>query len=99
MAKQEEIVSKTGFVIYHDGYSNEGKSWSLTGSPKGAYRFRDYESAYDVEEHLKEKIEPQEGMQWDSESGQMWAYFPDKESAVSYLKRIEDYFEKALSIL
>jgi hypothetical protein len=38
-------------------------------------------------------------MQWDSEFGQMWAYFPDKESAVSYLKRIEDYFEKAVSIL
>jgi hypothetical protein len=29
----------------------------------------------------------------------MWAYFPDKRSAVNYLKKIEKYFEKAVSIL
>jgi hypothetical protein len=99
MAKQEEIVSKTGFLIYNDGYSNNGKSWSLTGSPKGAYRFRDYDSAYDVEEHLKEKVGSPANITWDSESCQMWAYFPDKESAVDYLEKIEAYFEKALAVI
>jgi len=99
MAKQEEIVSKTGFLIYNDGYNNNGKSWSLTGSPKGIYRFRDYECAYDVQDHLKEKVGSPEGIKWDSEYCQMWAYFPDKRSAVNYLKKIEKYFEKAVSIL
>jgi hypothetical protein len=99
MKKQEEIVSKVGFLIYNDGYSNNGKSWSLTGSPKGVYRFRDYDSAYDVEEHLKEKVGSPECIKWDSESCQMWAYFPDKKSAVAYFNKIEKYFEKAVSIL
>jgi hypothetical protein len=29
----------------------------------------------------------------------MWAYFPDKKSAVAYFNKIEKYFEKAVSIL
>jgi hypothetical protein len=29
----------------------------------------------------------------------MWAYFPDKKSAVAYLKKIEKYFEKALTVI
>ena len=99
MKKQEEIVSKTGFVIYNDGYSNNGKSWSLTGSPKPEYRFRDYERAYDVEDHLKEKVGSPENITWDSESCQMWAYFPDKRSAVGYLKKIEKYLDSVKELV
>jgi hypothetical protein len=29
----------------------------------------------------------------------MWAYFPDKKSAVAYLEKIEAYFEKALAVI
>lgn len=99
MKKQEEIVSKTGFVIYHDGYSNEGKSWSLTGSPNKEYRFRDYDSAYDIQDHLKEKVGTMQNMQWDSESCQLWAYFPNKKVAVTYLKKIEKYLEEVKALV
>jgi len=29
----------------------------------------------------------------------MWAYFPDKESAVAYLEKIETYFENVLAVI
>lgn len=92
---QNEIVSHTGLVLYGWDFNDNGKlKWSLGGGLKKDYCFREYNSYYDIEEMLVEKIGKVQGMDCDSESGMLCIYFKDKRSAVAYLKKAEKYLDK-----
>ena len=93
--KPNEIVSHTGLMLYGWDFKDDGKlKWSLGGRLKPEYCFREYNSYYDIEEMLVEKIGKVEGMDCDSESGMLCIYFKDKRSAVAYLKKTEKYLDK-----
>lgn len=91
--RKNEFKSHTGFQV--NGWEYNGKMlWSLGGSPKPEYRFREYTCAYDVEEMLIEKIGKVKGMSTDSEYCMLCIYFKDKRSALAYLQKIEKYLDK-----
>jgi hypothetical protein len=88
-SKTGEILSVTGFVVYEmDG---ENPYWFLGGFPKKEFQFRNYESAYDVEEMLKEKVPLPADADCDSEFCMLCIYFKSKDSALDYLKKVQDY--------
>ena len=93
--KPNEIISHTGLMLYGWDFNDDGKlKWSLGGGLKKEYCFREYNSYYDIEEMLIEKIGKVEGMECDSESGMLCIYFKDKRSAVAYLAKTEKYLDK-----
>jgi len=97
--KPNEIISHTGLMLYGWDFNDDGKlKWSLGGGLKEEYRFREYNSYYDIEEMLVEKIGKVTGMVCDSESGMLCIYFKDKRSAVAYLAKTEKYLDKLKSM-
>ena len=93
--KPNEIISHTGLMLYGWDFNDDGKlKWSLGGGLKKEYCFREYNSYYDIEEMLIEKIGKVAGMECDSESGMLCIYFKDKRSAVAYLAKTEKYLDK-----
>jgi len=92
--KKDTFMSHTGFFVESFNLDENKKQWFLGGFPLPAYRFREYNSAYDVEEMLIEKIGKVEGMTPDSEFCILCLYFKTKAGAVSYLKKIEKYLDK-----
>ena len=95
-----EIISHTGLNLYGWDFNNDGKlKWSLGGGLKPAYCFREYNSYYDIEDMLKEKVGKVDGMECDSESGMLCIYFKDKRSAVAYLKKAEEYLDKVKELV
>jgi len=93
--KPNHITSHTGLDLYGWDFNDDGKlKWSLGGGIKKEYCFREYNSYYDIEDMLVEKIGKVEGMVCDSESGMLCIYFKDKRSAVAYLKKAEKYLDK-----
>jgi hypothetical protein len=93
------IVSHTGLELYGWDFSRDGNlKWSLGGGIRKEYRFREYNSYYDIEEMLIEKVGKVDGMDPDSESGMLCIYFKDKESAVAYLKKAEEYLDNVRSL-
>ena len=93
--KPNEIISHTGLMLYGWDFNDDGKlKWSLGGGLKKEYCFREYNSYYDIEEMLVEKIGKVAGMECDSESGMLCIYFKDKRSAVAYLAKTEKYLDK-----
>lgn len=82
-------------MLYGWDFNDDGKlKWSLGGGLKKEYCFREYNSYYDIEEMLVEKIGKVAGMECDSESGMLCIYFKDKRSAVAYLAKTEKYLDK-----
>jgi hypothetical protein len=59
---------------------------------------REFESAYDFEEFVQNKIDS-EGIEFDSESGQFFAYADNEERAIKFLNDIEAYFNQVRSLL
>lgn len=97
--KPNEIISHTGLMLYGWDFNDDGKlKWSLGGGLKKEYCFREYNSYYDIEEMLVEKIGKVAGMECDSESGMLCIYFKDKRSAVAYLAKAEKYLDKLKSM-
>jgi hypothetical protein len=80
-------ISRTGFVL--ETYA--GDSWCITGWPTQDYTFRSYASAYDVEDFLKERIGKHNGVEFDSESSQLFLIFSTREDASAYLDLIEEH--------
>lgn len=71
----------------------EGAEWTITGNAKKEYTVRPFDSAYDFEDFIKEKISCK-GITFDCESCQFFAYAKTEKRAVKFLKDIEEYFER-----
>ena len=71
----------------------EGAQWTITGFPKISEKLPRFESAYDFEQVVKEKIN-NSGIDFDSEYCQFFAYAKTKQRAIGFAKAIEKYFKK-----
>ena len=71
----------------------DGAQWTITGFPKLSEKLPKFDSAYDFEEVVKEKVNSS-GIDFDSEYCQFFAYAKTKQRAIGFAKAIEKYFKK-----
>ena len=76
----------------------EGAEWTVTGYPRKEFSIVDFQSAYDFEELIREKVNCK-GITFDSEFCQFFAYAKTKARAVSFTKAIEKHFEKVRDLV
>ncbi len=93
---RNDIKLEIGLTIYKGDY--DGAEWTITGNPKQSMTVKQFESAYDFEDFIKEKINCK-GIEFDSEYCQFFAYAKTKASAIAFGNRIEKYFEKVRKML
>jgi len=68
-------------------------NFTITGNAKQSETIVSFESAYDFEELIKSKVKC-EGIDFDSEFCQFFAYAKTKAKALAFVNRIEKHFEK-----
>jgi hypothetical protein len=93
MSKKESSI---GLEVYKGDW--EGAQWTITGNVKKSMTVREFESTYDFEEFVENKIDS-EGIEFDSESGQFFAYAETEERAIRFLNDIEQYFKEVRALL
>lgn len=79
-----------GFTVYK--YEDD-KDYTITGNLTREYCFKEYSSNYDVEEHLQKHIDC-EGIDFDSEFSQFFAYAKTEERATRFCEEIKTFFDK-----
>ena len=93
-----EVALKLELGLEVSKGSWEGSEWTISGNPKSKMTVKQFESAYDFEEFVEEKIDCT-GIGFDSEFCQFFAYAKTKERAVKFAKDIDAYFEKVREML
>jgi hypothetical protein len=93
---QNEIKLNVGLTIYKGDW--EGAEWTITGNPKKEMTIKEFDSGYDFEDFIQDKINCK-GIEFDSELSQFFAYAKTKQNAVAFGKRIDKYFEKVRKML
>jgi hypothetical protein len=88
--------SPIGLEVYKGDWS--GAQWTITGNAKKELTVKEFESAYDFEEFVQEKIDC-EGIEFDSEFCQFFAYAETEERAIKFLNEIEQHFKKVRDLL
>jgi len=96
MASKDIYTSPLGLSVSKG--ECKGAQWTITGYPKKEFCIRDFESAYDFEDFIREKVSIQD-IDYDSEFCQFFAYAKTRARAVAYVKRLEKYFEKVSKLL
>jgi hypothetical protein len=91
-----ETRSPIGLGVYKGDW--EGAQWTITGNAKRELTVKEFESAYDFEDFIQKKIDC-EGIEFDSESCQFFAYAETEERAIRFLNEIEQYFKKVRDLL
>ena len=86
----KETKSSIGLSVYKGDW--EGAQWTITGLVKKSMTVREFESTYDFEKFVENKIDS-EGIEFYSESGQFFAYADSEERAIKFLNDIESYFK------
>ena len=95
MASKTELKLELGLEVYRlDGYSQ----WTISGNAKSAMTVKEFESAYDFEDFVKEKINCK-GIEFDSEFCEFFAYATTKARAVKFANDIDAYFAKVRAML
>lgn len=74
------------------------KDYTITGNAKREMTIKEFDSAYDFEEYIQEKINCK-AIVFDSESCQFFAYAKTKAQAIRFVKAIEKQFEKIREIV
>ena len=90
-----DIRFEIGLTVYKTSGDN---GWSITGNAKRALTLKEFDSAYDFEDFIKEKINCN-GVEFDSEFCQFFAYTKTKARAIKFATDIENYFEKVRKML
>jgi len=93
---KEIYTSPIGLRIYDD--KKEYGYFTITGNPKRTETIVEFESAYDFEELIQEKVDCK-GIQFDSEFCQFFAYAKTKAQALGFVKRVEKHFEEVQKML
>lgn len=92
----QETKSPIGLSVYKGDW--KGAQWTITGNVNKSMTVREFASTYDFEEFLESKINS-EGIEFDSESGQFFAYADTEERAIKFLNDIEAYFKTVRDLL
>lgn len=92
----KDINFPVGLTVYKGDW--DGAQWTITGNPKTSMTVKQFESAYDFEEFIKEKVACK-GIEFDSEYCQFFAYAKSKATAIAFATRVEKYFEKIRKML
>jgi hypothetical protein len=74
------------------------KDFTITGNARKSMTVKEFDSAYDFEEFVQEKINCK-GISFDSEYCQFFAYAKTEAQAIRFVKEIEDYFAKVREML
>ena len=74
------------------------KDFTITGNARKSMTVKEFDSAYDFEEFIQEKIDCN-GISFDSESCQFFAYAKTEAQATKFVNAIEDYFAKVREML
>jgi hypothetical protein len=88
--------SPIGLKVYDDR-DLHGK-FTITGNAKQSETIVSFESAYDFEELVKSKVNCN-GIEFDSEYCQFFAYAKTKAKALAFVSRIEKHFANAKKYL
>ena len=91
-----ETKSPIGLSVYKGEW--EGAEWTVSGYPRKAMTVKEFESAYDFEDFVKEKINCKY-IDFDSESCEFYAYAKTERRALKFLNDIEQYFKKVRDLL
>ena len=67
------------------------KDYTITGNLTREYCFKKYSSNYDVEEHIQDHVNC-DGIDFDSEYSQFFAYAKTEERAVQFCEDIHTWF-------
>jgi len=95
MASETELKLELGLEVYRlEGY----KEWTISGNAKRAMTVKEFDSAYDFEDFVKEKINCK-GIDFDSEFCGFFAYAKTKARAIKFAKDIDGYFAKVRAML
>jgi hypothetical protein len=95
MASETELKLELGLEVYRlEGY----KEWTISGNAKRAMTVKEFDSAYDFQDFVKEKINCK-GIDFDSEYCEFFAYAKTKARAIKFAKDIDGYFAKVRAML
>jgi hypothetical protein len=95
MASETELKLELGLEVYRlEGY----KEWTISGNAKKAMTVKEFDSAYDFQDFVKEKINCK-GIDFDSEYCEFFAYAKTKARAIKFAKDIDGYFAKVRAML
>lgn len=75
------------------------KGFTITGYPNSKYTVKKFDSARDFEEFLERKNLKPRNIQFDCEYSQFFAYAETKQSAINFVKSLENYFENVQELL
>jgi len=74
------------------------KNFTITGKLLKSMTMKEFDGAYEVEDFIQEKINCN-GISFDSEYCQFFAYAKTKAKAVNFVKAIENHFSKVREML
>jgi hypothetical protein len=74
------------------------KDFTITGNAKKSMTVKEFDSAYDFEEFIQEKIDCS-GISFDSEYCQFFAYAKTKAQAIKFVNAIENHFSRVREML
>jgi hypothetical protein len=92
----EDIKYEIGFEIFKLEESIE--EYTITGYPAKQYRFRDFGSAYDLEEYIRKHIDCS-GITFDSEYCQFFAYTKTLDRAKQFVEDITAWIVKVKELV
>jgi hypothetical protein len=81
----QDIKYEIGFEIFK--LDEDREEYTVTGTIAKKYRFRDFESAYDLEEYIRKHIDCS-GVSFDSEFCQFFAYTKTVDRAKQFVEDI-----------
>ena len=95
MASETALKLGLGLEVYRlEGY----KEWTISGNARKSMTVKEFESAYDFQDFVKEKINCK-GIEFDSEFCQFFAYAKTKARAIKFANDIDGYFAKVRAML
>jgi hypothetical protein len=87
----QDINYPIGFTIFK--LDEDKEEYTITGNLAKAYRFRDFDGAYDLEEYIQKHIDCS-GIDFDSEYCQFWAYTKTVDRAKQFIEDITAWVTK-----
>jgi hypothetical protein len=87
----QDINYPIGFTIFK--LDEDREQYTVTGYPSKAYRFRDFGSAYDLEEYIQKHIDCSD-IDFDSEYCQFYAYTKTADRAKQFIEDITAWINK-----
>jgi hypothetical protein len=92
----QDINYPVGFTIFK--LEEDKEEYTVTGDIAKAYRFRDFESAYDIEEYIRKHIDCSD-ISFDSEYCQFFAYTKTVDRAKKFVEDITAWVVKVKELV